>query len=876
MKLLIAELEAEIARERKARDVAVRGKADELDKLQTSLKAKSQQVVEMAREIETIKLNANASIKSVSEELKRNDELVLELNAQLDKEMVLREQAVKDKASSEQKLLAKIEQIRGNIVSAKDEELKKMNIELSRQTSRADQLAQNLDKIAADAQREQQVASEKAAAVAQREKQQALNELAQKMTDSNAAMQAELIRREQAQAKALQEAEAAKQQALGEAAAAYQREKQIALDEMAKKMNEARQNEASVRALYEKTKAKQEAAKVRPTVRLHISHPVPLATLISAVDNVQDTASNKVKPAKIQSRPKPKGFGKVALTKPKSTSEAVAVKEDPPKKVQYSGSDVLVLVRTKDGTSIQRQVVDEPGVVEVEQPSAESEAVKEEIKNVAKPTKIEDDLSNKLWPSPSKETKPAPKVYVGTKEKYVRAASSVPAPTPKAVSSSDRNPLKDLISSAASQRAFPKRSTAEAPSSQTVNKGRANGSNPLTNMLTSQSADAAVFPERRAVSAPSSQSNDRVQASSPFPSRQPLPPPSSQQSSATTKRSPFPKRARATSPSSQASSQRMGAPASQTGSPASTTQVKTTSTKNPLTSLLDATDSVSPFPKREPPRPSSSQASLNPAINNKRPLTQLAQNPKKNTAMSAPKSETPQNAAPVKRRTLRELLNSDRPVAGDRKTETRLGGLASPESTKEEKKIAMKDDVTASAKVSVLEKLPPPQAEPKAVGRSGSSLSQLIMNSEQRARPPRTGANNDRVAKTPMGELAKSVSAKPSSVSVVPEAEKPHAQFVPAIDEAKSAGSGAVKEAFQRALLSARFANDAKAKAFVVNSENSENLTESQFASLSQMVEEEVFKPSAFSQQKAFANNNRKTSLFPEKEGSSLSRLLHD
>ena len=157
MKLLIAELEAEIAREGKARDVAVRGKADELDKLQTSLKAKSQQVVEMAREIETIKLNANASIKSVSEELKRNDELVLELNAQLDKEMVLREQAVKDKASSEQKLLAKIEQIRGNIVSAKDEELKKMNVELSRQTSRADQLAQNLDKIAADAQREQQV-----------------------------------------------------------------------------------------------------------------------------------------------------------------------------------------------------------------------------------------------------------------------------------------------------------------------------------------------------------------------------------------------------------------------------------------------------------------------------------------------------------------------------------------------------------------------------------------------------------------------------------------------------------------------------------------------------------------------------------------------
>ncbi|EJK60882.1 hypothetical protein THAOC_18705 [Thalassiosira oceanica] len=127
-----------------------------------------------------------------------------------------------------------------------------------------------------------------------------------------------------------------------------------------------------------------------------------------------------------------------------------------------------------------------------------------------------------------------------------------------------------------------------------------------------------------------------------------------------------------------------------------------------------------------------------------------------------------------------------------------------------------------------------------------------------------------------MGELAKSVSSKPSPAPVAPEAEKPKAQFVPAVDEAKVAGSWAVKEAFQRALLSARLANDAQAKAFVVNSEKSENLTESQFASLSQMVQEEVFKPSAFSQQKAFANNNRKTSLFPEKKGSSLSRLLHN
>lgn len=264
-------------REGKDRDAAVRGKTDELDKLQTSLKSKSQQVVEMSKEIETIKSNANASIKSVSEELKRNDELVLELNSKLDKEMVLREQAMKDKASSEQKLLAELEQLRGEVVSAKDEELKRINEELRRQTSRADQLAKNLDKVAADAQHEQQLALEKATADAQREKQQALNELAQKMTDSNAATQAELIRREQAQAKALLEAEAVKQQALDEASAAAEREKQIALDEMAKKMDEARQNEARARALFEKTKAKQEAAKVRPIAGLHL---VSFITLI--------------------------------------------------------------------------------------------------------------------------------------------------------------------------------------------------------------------------------------------------------------------------------------------------------------------------------------------------------------------------------------------------------------------------------------------------------------------------------------------------------------------------------------------------------------------------------------------------------------------
>ena len=57
--------------------------------LQASLKAKSQQVDdELAREIETI-LSKQTPSTSSCRELKRNNELVLKLNAQLNKETVL-------------------------------------------------------------------------------------------------------------------------------------------------------------------------------------------------------------------------------------------------------------------------------------------------------------------------------------------------------------------------------------------------------------------------------------------------------------------------------------------------------------------------------------------------------------------------------------------------------------------------------------------------------------------------------------------------------------------------------------------------------------------------------------------------------------------
>jgi len=81
------------------------------------------------------------------------------------------------------------------------------------------------------------------------------------------------------------------------------------------------------------------------------------------------------------------------------------------------------------------------------------------------------------------------------------------------------------------------------------------------------------------------------------------------------------------------------------------------------------------------------------------------------------------------------------------------------------------------------------------------------------------------------------------------------------------------EEASQRALLSARIANDAKAKIFVgVVQQASSAAPTSHSASLSQIIQGQN-KPT-FSQQKAFAGNNRRTSLFPEKTESHLSRLL--
>jgi hypothetical protein len=106
------------------------------------------------------------------------------------------------------------------------------------------------------------------------------------------------------------------------------------------------------------------------------------------------------------------------------------------------------------------------------------------------------------------------------------------------------------------------------------------------------------------------------------------------------------------------------------------------------------------------------------------------------------------------------------------------------------------------------------------------------------------------------------------TVDPEPEAISTNANKIDAIVDSSTKAAIAsmkIQEAFQRALLSARIANDAKAK--IVRS-----FPMSRKANLGQMVQDRS-KPT-LSQQKAFANSNRRTSLFPEKVESHLSRLL--
>ena len=199
-----------------------------------------------------------------------------------------------------------------------------------------------------------------------------------------------------------------------------------------------------------------------------------------------------------------------------------------------------------------------------------------------------------------------------------------------------------------------------------------------------------------------------------------------------------------------------------------------------------------------------------------------APQPKKAASSSIPK---PKPVAVAKRKGLSGLIPKGIPVSGDRKSTTRLGDMANrlKAPTKEERQQAMKEDVLASATV-----------------QEKSSTSESVES-----------------AYSKLGEMGSKSSIESSSVPVATDNEK-----------VKVAASKA-KCAFQRALLSARIANDAVAKIYKNTAPPSVGKKES---SLTKILNSEV-KPT-LSQQKAFANSSRHTSLFPEKKESKLQSLL--
>jgi len=201
-----------------------------------------------------------------------------------------------------------------------------------------------------------------------------------------------------------------------------------------------------------------------------------------------------------------------------------------------------------------------------------------------------------------------------------------------------------------------------------------------------------------------------------------------------------------------------------------------------------------------------------------------APQPKKVASSSIPK---PKPVAVAKRKGLSGLIPKGIPVSGDRKSTTRLGDMANrlKAPSKEERQQAMKEDVLASATV-----------------QEKSSTSESVES-----------------AYSKLGEMgAKSSTESSPPLPVATDNEK-----------VKVAASKA-KCAFQRALLSARIANDAVAKIYKNTAPPS--VDGKKESSLTKILNSEV-KPT-LSQQKAFANSSRHTSLFPEKKESKLQSLL--
>jgi len=215
-------------------------------------------------------------------------------------------------------------------------------------------------------------------------------------------------------------------------------------------------------------------------------------------------------------------------------------------------------------------------------------------------------------------------------------------------------------------------------------------------------------------------------------------------------------------------------------------------------------------------------------------------------------------AAPVEKRSLKDLLSNEKPTGSGRKTSSKLGGIASPEEKpiKEERKQAMKEEVIAAATAA-----PVAEKKPASAAAVVSSLSQLVKSGSSSARRPADGLGRGQAPSSKLGGIAGEVEPSVKQQKVM-NAAKPLAQADTATDDAAPVKNADDKEAFQRSLLAARIANESKASA-----EPSVNVKPASSSLTDIILGQE--RP-ALAQQ----NVGKRNSLFPAKKESRLSRLL--
>ena len=964
---VIVNLKSTIAEEKRLKEVAMQGKSELEKALQTKID-------QLSEGIAIAQKNATTAVQGKNMELDRLDARIKELEQAANAETALKIQATKERDDIGYQLKAKIAQLgkdladdratsqsalkqRDTLLSsmqvdlnslsnAKDEVQKERDAVEKELTTKIFRLKNKLSTIQMTADQTIRSKSDEVDSLKLRilHESKSKDSLIQEKSDELARMAKDLHAEYDLVAQLLKNVDAAR----AEAAEAI-KEKKKALDEKASveskmraDLEELRNDEKISRAINEiavsklvseleiqqsamdaQQRANQEAedtsraaAESEALLSKQIAEDEAKRNLAAEASTAkQQSNTRQTKQKEILETSKPKGFGKPAMKKPPTETSL------PPKTIPSTDG-----ITAKEAEQVGEVRVTEPEDVIVDRIDAVAE------------------VARKL-----QHTKDVP------------AKSIPPTSTLPDVAGDRKNALRQLVTPQGRGIDFVKRNNPDGPSSQISNKGRSSGKNPLADLLLVAKGEQsqAPFPKRKAppapssqlqpprqgspstpkrtVSSPSSQGDTRKHGSSPFPKREAPPAPSSQGTSGTQGAPSFPKRQEAASrPSSQASIPRQGAPAPQVNSPANTILGNSVS-NSPLTSLVLDASVAAAFPERMNVPAPSSQETPKPLAKMKRlslsDLIRARPNSSTDLTVSAQPNDKIESIA-MKKRSLKDLIPSmGKPIGsfGNKKTTTRLGGMASPEqkpdpndnsgidslvsfssahtisksvkkrslkdlipskgtlgsygnkmtttklggmaspqqassTVKVEKQKAMKEDVIASVTANV--GVPTEEAS-KSDSKipSYSSLSALIQSQNPRQISPLQGRYKERMTQTKLGMMVKTAAKEIESPSKQLPVEIATEDLSSIDDDLINvvAVSMKVQEAFQRALLSTRIANDAKAKVL-------KSLPQYRNAGLSQVVPSQT-KPT-LSQQKAFANSNRRTSLFPEKMESHLSRLL--